>query len=79
MQETSFSRKLDTTGRLTIPTRLREQVGMIIGKEYSFLLHEENGRRYVCIDCGPAISPEMLSNAMQIVQASGMKVVQSDD
>lgn len=79
MQETSYSRKLDTSGRLTIPTRLREEVGLVIGREYNFFLHEEEGRKYICIDCGPTITPEMLNEAMKIVQNSGMRVVQNDD
>lgn len=79
MQETTYSRKLDTSGRLTIPTRLREEVGLVIGAEYHFFLHEEGGRKYICIDCGPTITPEMLDKAMKIVQESGMKVVQNDD
>lgn len=79
MQETSFSRKLDTSGRIMIPIKLREELGLQLGQEYYFLTHEENGRKYICIDCGPTITPESLEKAMQIVQASGMKVVQNDD
>ncbi len=79
MRETSFSRKLDTSGRIMIPVKLREELGLETGKEYYFLVHEEGGRKYICIDCGPAITSESLEKAMQIIQQSGMKIVQSDD
>nr|DAN98127.1 MAG TPA: MraZ protein [Caudoviricetes sp.] len=31
MQETTFSRKLDSSGRIMIPIRLREQMGLTSG------------------------------------------------
>lgn len=54
-------------------------MGLIAGQVYYFSTMEENGHKYICIDCGPAISNDELSKAMQIVQASGLKVVQNDD
>lgn len=77
MAETTFSRKLDSSGRIMIPVRIREQVGLVSGKEYYFSIKEENGRRYVCIDCGSVDSE--LEKAMQIVQENGFKVVQDAD
>lgn len=60
-----------------IPIKLREQMGMEAGKEYSFFVHFENGHKFICIDCG---TPETeLEQAMKIVQASGMKIVQNDN
>lgn len=79
MTETQFSRKLDSNGRIMIPVKLREQMNLNPGQVYYFSTLEANGRKYICIDCGPAISNEELDKAMQIVQASGLKVVQSDD
>lgn len=79
MAETTFSRKLDSSGRIMIPIKLRDQMGLIPGREYYFSTMEKNGRRYICIDCGTVESPTSLEEAMQIVQASGMKIVQSDD
>ena len=34
-----------------IPIRLREQMGLEIGREYPFFINEENGHRYICIEC----------------------------
>lgn len=79
MAETTFSRKLDSSGRIMIPVKLREQMGLVTGREYYFSIMEKNGRRYICIDCGTIESSTSLEEAMQIVQASGMKIVQSDD
>ena len=71
MQITEFSRKMDTTGRLVIPIRLRETLGLEIGHEYSFFIHEENGKRYLCIEC-----PEntALEKAKQFLEEHGYKV-----
>ena len=51
MQATTFSRKLDTMGRIMIPVRLREQLGLKAGQEYQFFLYEEDGHRFICIEC----------------------------
>ena len=34
-----------------LPIRLREQLGFISGREYSFYLYEKNGEKYLCIKC----------------------------
>lgn len=72
MEVTEFQRKLDTMGRIMIPIKLREQLNLIIGKEYTFFLHEENGKKYICIECGNAVSNEELERARQLVQKYGM-------
>lgn len=57
MIETTFSRKLDSMGRLTIPIRLREEVGLIIGETYDFYkLVEKDGTTYLCIKCGDPLA-----------------------
>lgn len=73
MESTGFSRKLDSTGRLVIPTKLREKMGMMQGTEYHFYTHEdENGRRFICIEC-PGIDEKTLEEARRIVEKYGMK------
>ena len=79
MIHTQFSRKLDESGRIMIPVKLREQMQLTPKGVYYFSTLEENGRKYICIDCGPIVSSADLDKAMQIIQASGMKVVQTDD
>ena len=75
MAESTFSRKLDGSGRIMIPVKLREQLGLVSGREYYFSVMEKDGRRYLCIDCGS----DELTEAMQLVQSKGMKIVKNDD
>lgn len=65
-------------GRLMIPIRLREEMQMVPGIEYTFATHEEGGRRYICIDCGPALQlpKPSLEEAIKLVQENGLKIVQ---
>jgi bifunctional DNA-binding transcriptional regulator/antitoxin component of YhaV-PrlF toxin-antitoxin module len=73
--EQTFSRKLDTMGRIMIPIKLREQMQMIPGKEYTFSTLEKEGRKYICIDCGEAVSSKELENAIQLLEKSGLTVL----
>lgn len=76
MIETGFSRKLDATGRIMIPIKLREQMGLTAGQVYYFTTVEENGRKYICIDCGSVSPTTPLEEAVRIVEASGLKVIE---
>lgn len=78
MAETTFSRKLDSSGRIMIPVRLRDQMGLIPGREYYFSVMEKDGRRFICIDCG-SVENTSLEEAMKIIQANGLKVVEDAD
>lgn len=51
MKETEFCRRVDSSGRLVIPSKLREQLKIESGDEYTFYIHEENGRTYLCVEC----------------------------
>lgn len=53
-------------------------MGLITGKEYYFTTMEKDGRRYICIDCGP-VDTTSLEEAMKIIQANGLKVVENAD
>lgn len=79
MTPTQFSRKLDSSGRIMIPVKLREQMNLQPGQVYYFSTMEENGHKFICIDCGPAISNEELDEAMRIIRASGLKIMQPAD
>lgn len=76
MAESTYSRKLDAMGRIMIPVRLRDQLGLITGREYSFEVRQIDGHNYICIDCG--LNTE-LEEAMKLVQNAGLKVVKTDD
>ena len=76
MAESTYSRKLDAMGRIMIPVRLRDQLGLITGREYSFEVRQIDGHNYICSDCG--LNTE-LEEAMKLVQNAGLKVIQNDD
>lgn len=49
------SRKLDSLGRIVIPKQLRKEYNFDEFREYEFYLHEEQGKRFLCIECPGAI------------------------
>ena len=52
MLKTEFARKLDSTGRLVIPSKLRDYLGMETGQLFTFSIQkEENGDVYLCVKC----------------------------
>lgn len=53
MLKTEFARKLDSTGRLVIPSKLRDYLGMKTGQLFTFYIQkeEENGDVYLCVKC----------------------------
>lgn len=61
-----------------IPVRLRDQMGLIPGREYYFSVMEKDGRRFICIDCG-SVENTSLEEAMKIVQANGLKIIEDAD
>lgn len=61
-----YSRKLDSLGRIIIPAKLREDLGMQLGQEYEFGVRQIDGRNYLVIDCG--IPDEEYLKAMKIIQ-----------
>jgi bifunctional DNA-binding transcriptional regulator/antitoxin component of YhaV-PrlF toxin-antitoxin module len=73
MKEHKYARKLETTGRIMIPSKIREKVGLVPGKEYAFSLLKRDGRMFICIDCGDV--PDELTQAVQLIEKNGMKVV----
>lgn len=69
MKDTQHARKLDTTGRLVIPSKLREEVGLEAGDLCQFYLHEKEGKRYLCIEVDSEIE-----RAKKLLQANGYEV-----
>ena len=51
MRQTEFARRIDTTGRIIIPSQLRTQLDIRPGDTHDFYIHEENGKTYLCIEC----------------------------
>ena len=51
-EPTEYSRKLDTVGRLVIPSKLRKEMRLELGEEYPFYTGvDEHGQSWLCIAC----------------------------
>ena len=51
MKQTEYARKVDSSGRIIIPSQLRDQLDIRPGDTLDFYLHEENGRTFLCVEC----------------------------
>lgn len=49
-----MKRKMDTLGRLMVPSKLRDALHMVPGKEYEFTTEERDGKVFLCIECPDA-------------------------
>ena len=76
MTNTNLMRRVDSLGRLVIPIKLREKLGLETGFECNFFTHEDNGKTYLCIEC-----PEQetdLQRALKIIEKNGLKIVEQN-
>lgn len=73
MEDTQWSRKLDGQGRIMLPIRLREELGLEPGEEYKFYLHESEGYKYLCIRC-PKDVENSLAEARRFLEEHGFIV-----
>lgn len=51
MKQTEYARRVDSSGRIIIPSQLRDQLDIRPGDTMDFYLHEENGRTFLCVEC----------------------------
>lgn len=51
MRDSGYTRKMDTSGRLVVPSQLRDRMQLRSGDEHIFYIHEEDGRTFLCIEC----------------------------
>ena len=70
MIETKYARRLDSSGRLVIPIRLREELGLEIGETYTFYKQEIDGEIYLCIKCGE----DPVTKAKKLLAEKGYEV-----
>lgn len=57
MKNLNQSRKIDTLGRLVIPSKLRDKFGIEPGDEMEFYSYFMDGVQYICIPCPHAPEP----------------------
>jgi bifunctional DNA-binding transcriptional regulator/antitoxin component of YhaV-PrlF toxin-antitoxin module len=72
MRETEYSRRLDSSGRLVIPSKLREELQMEVGDEYAFYIHEHEGQSYLCVKCFR--KENEIEKAKRILREAGIQV-----
>lgn len=70
MKETEYSRRLDPSGRLVIPVKLREEMMMSAGDDYTFFIHEHEGRTFLCVECYNKESE--IARAKRILREAGI-------
>ena len=75
MKETEYSRRLDSSGRLVIPSKLREELRMEVGDEYAFYIHEFEGRTYLCVECYR--KENEIERAKRILAEAGIKILEN--
>ena len=69
MIDTQHSRRLDSFGRLVIPKKLRDELGLEPGTEYTFYKHEHEGKIYLCIEA-PEVTDEV-AKALELLRQNG--------
>lgn len=70
-KETEYSRKLDTCGRLVIPSKLREAMRLEVGENYPFFTAvDEEGQSWLCIPC-PGAETE-IDKAKRLLKEAGI-------
>lgn len=51
MEKTTFSKKIDSVGRIIIPAKLRTQLELNIGDIVEFYIHKQDNKTYLCFEC----------------------------
>ena len=77
MQETQYTRKLDGTGRLVVPVKLREMLKMSEGDEYTFFIHEIGTQKFLCVECYNA--EDKITKAKRILREAGITSLDDDE
>ena len=72
MEKTKYSRKMDASGRLIVPSELRTELKMGPGDLYEFYLHEHEGDTYLCVCCTGLIDP--IEQAKRVLREAGIAV-----
>ena len=58
MKKTQFARQIDSIGRLLIPVKLRNQLGINAGDILDIFLHEDDNGKYLCLKYSDSEIPE---------------------
>lgn len=72
MKRTNQSRKLDSTGRVIIPSDLRNELNISTGDMCEFFVHEYEGDTYLCIKCPNVLNK--IEEAKRILREAGIEI-----
>ena len=72
MVHTEYARKIDSNGRVIIPSQLRDQLDIRPGDSMEFFIHEENGKTYLCIECYRV--EDEIEKAKRVLEAAGFSL-----
>lgn len=72
MRKTEHSRKVDSNGRVIIPSQLRDELDIRPGDLLEYCVHVYEGRTYLCVEC-PRVEDE-IEKAKRILREAGITV-----
>lgn len=70
METTNCSRKMDSTGRVIVPSSLRTELNLMPGDVCEFFTYEYEGEIYLCIKCPKANNK--IEEAKRILREAGL-------
>jgi len=70
MKQTEYARRVDSSGRIIIPSQLRDQLDIRPGDILDFHIHEENGKTFLCVEC--ARVEDEIERAKRILREAGV-------
>ena len=71
MKKTEHSRKVDSNGRIIIPSQLRDQLDIRPSDSLDFYIYEHtDGRTFLCIEC--ARVEDEIEKAKRILREAGI-------
>lgn len=67
MKETKYKRKMDSAGRILVPIRLREELGIEVEVPYTFYTHSEGKDLYLCIKIDSESAEKKIREAKELL------------
>lgn len=74
MKDTGYARKIDSNGRIIIPSKLREQLSIAVGEIFKFYIHQEQGKLYLCIECPEKEKENEINFAIEVLKRNGFSI-----
>lgn len=72
MKTTQETRKMDSAGRLVVPSGLRSELNLNTGDICEFFIHEHEGDTYLCIKCPNVLNK--IEEAKRILREAGITI-----